>query len=155
MKKIPTKKREMLNSILVDWHVTDLVSQGGSSRLQDSHHHQFSCWNTNTQIHKYTNTQIQMHKYKYTSSNTQIQMYKYKYTNNDSYMLTRSRGGVLRGLPARQSSPEVETGEFFHHYLSPSLFTITSRYQAQKGPRLRDFSIGQGQDIFGLQTHGC
>ena len=68
MKKIPTKKREMLNSILVDWHVTDLVSQGGSSRLQDSHHHQFSFWNTNAQIHKYTNTQIQKHKYKYTNT---------------------------------------------------------------------------------------
>ena len=96
-----------------------------------------------------------MHKYTCTNSNTQIQMHKYKYTNNDSYVLTRSRGGVLRGLPARRSSPEVETGEFFHHYLSPSLFTTTSRYRAQKGPRLRDFSIGQGQDIFGLQTLGC
>ena len=38
----------------------------------------------NCQIHKYTNTQIQIHKYKYTNTNIQIQIHKYKYTNTNT-----------------------------------------------------------------------
>ena len=32
----------------------------------------------------YTNTQIQINKYKYTNTNTQIQIHKYKYTNTNT-----------------------------------------------------------------------
>ena len=53
--------------------------------------------NTQIQIHKYkytkTNTQIHIHKYIYTNTNTQIQLhkYKYKYTNTNIQIQRRAK----------------------------------------------------------------
>ena len=37
-------------------------------------------------MHKYTNTNTQIHKYKYTKKNTQIQIHRYKYTNTNTQL---------------------------------------------------------------------
>ena len=46
------------------------------------------CTNSQIQIHKYkytnANTQIQIHKYNYTNKNTHIQIPRYKYTNTNT-----------------------------------------------------------------------
>ena len=46
--------------------------------------HYMICKYTHTSTH--TNTQIQVHKYKYTNTNAQIQIHKYKYTKRNTQM---------------------------------------------------------------------